>query len=111
MAREYGSEHRLAGYIAYLERGCATHANYAQTVQEQVLELQAELDQAVELEAADFKIERIALRLHVLELQSSIHTSGLSTCIAGLAICAAIGADVPAPPPLPEEATSGDRTR
>ena len=110
---DHGTEHRLRGYIRYLERGATTHASYAQTAGEQALELTKRLDtMAGEMQVAAedgetvdaSPIELVAARIESFNLQASVHTLGLSVCLVGLSILAGMGHAVPDAPPLPEEA-------
>ncbi len=104
-------EHVLRGYIAYLERGAATHANYAQVAQDQALELAKAVDamaadQVVDVESGverhDSDVAIVANRIELLNLQASTHTLGLSVCLVGLAVLSAMGKNVPQAPPLPK---------
>ncbi len=102
----------LRGYIAYLDRGATTHAAYAQTASVQAVELSAAVDamasnQTVDIESGmergDSDVQIAASRVELLNLQASIHTLGLSTCLLGLALLAGQGHSVPQAPRLPEE--------
>lgn len=105
------AEHVLRGYIAYLERGAATHANYAQVAQDQALELSKVVERMFANRVADAEdgIERhdsdahiAGNRVELLNLQASTHTLGLSVCLVGLAVLSAMGKSVPQAPPLPD---------
>lgn len=95
----------LRGYIDYLERGAATHAAYAHTASAQSLELSERLEKRVAAieDSPDVQImdmEITANRVEILNLEASTHTVGLSICLVGLAVLAALGHDVPKAPPL-----------
>lgn len=108
----HAAEHVLRGYIRYLERGATTHAEYAQASSLQAVELSLRVeDMAAGMVAAaedgekvdGSPIELLAGRVEALNIQASIHTLGLSTCLVGLALLAAQGHSVPEAPPLLEE--------
>ncbi len=110
----HASEHLLAGYVRYLERGATTHAAFGQIASEQAVELAKAVDamaadQVVDVEDGmerhDSDVAIVANRVELLNLQASIHTLGLSVCLVGLALIQAGGHDVPAAPPLPGETT------
>jgi hypothetical protein len=104
----------LKKYAAHLERGAQTHSVYAQiasrqaVTQEHLLEDLAErLEEGKTEEELGLGVDRPAFVLgqqmvELFNLQASIHTLGLSVCVAGLAGLAAQGVEVPDPPPLPE---------
>lgn len=92
----------VQGYVEYLERGAATHATYAQTASDQAIHVEERLANALGGGSPEVELDVIALRIAVLEVQASVHTAGLSTCLAALAQLAAAGFDVSAAPPLPE---------
>ena len=105
-------EHVLRGYIAYLERGASTHASYAQAAQDEAVQAVKELsamasnrtsDAEDGIERHDSDLEIVAMRVELLNLQASTHTVGLSVCLVGLAVLAAMGKDVSQAPPLPKD--------
>ena len=104
-------DHVLRGYIAYLFRGCTTHATYAALCSQQAVELSKRVEAmsgnmqvaAEDGEAVDgAPIELAALREEVLNLEASVNSLGLSICLVGLAILAGQGHDVPQAPQLPD---------
>lgn len=104
----------LKAYAGHLERGAQTHATYGQIASRQAVTQEHLLEQLAERmgkgkteEELDLGIETPAFvmgqqMVELFNLQASIHTLGLSVCLAGLAGLAAQGVEVPDPPPLPE---------
>lgn len=101
----------LDGYIAYLFRGCTTHATYAALCSQQAVELSKRVETmsgnmqvaAEDEETVDGSpIELASLREEILNLEASVNSLGLSICLVGLAVLAGQGHPVPQAPQLPE---------
>ncbi len=92
-----------APYIAVLVQGAHTHATYSGICGEQIAETLRHLESRREMvpepdRDGDVFLEQIAARIGILELQQTMNAVGLTVCMAGLAICAALGQVVPDPP-------------
>lgn len=74
-------------YVEHIERGLSTHATCARICSEQVLEAEGKGEMAVARQR---------------DLESAVHTLGLTVGIAALAILEALGQEVPEAPPLTE---------
>lgn len=98
MAKAYGHDARMAKYKKWLERGAETHGALGQVCGDQIMTLQKFVDSATEDQ--DDTLARVLIAIH--EAENAVHTAGLTFALGALAICGALGQDVPEPPDLPE---------
>ncbi len=96
----------LPEYVDHLERAIRTHASYATISGEQAFEIDKRLTKIREsrspIDMVAYADDGQSMRREILllELQSSIHTLGMTVAVSALTQLAAMGVDVPQPPPV-----------